>query len=476
MPEVVTMMKHLLLALALTCTVTVQGHAGPTHSFIRGPFTSGPEVTRTCIHCHPGETETFMKTVHWTWSKKQTVNGKSVAYGKKNAIGSSFCFALPSNWPGCTSCHAGYGWSDGTFDFSRKENIDCLVCHETTGSYKKFPSAAGHPVYEGETREAPTGTAWEPADLAAAARSVALPNRTACGACHFYSGGADNAKHGDLAASLANPTPEIDIHMGGNARLTCESCHQAANHDVKGEALSVSSSSAPRAFNCGHCHQGKIHKSVALNNHLKRVACQTCHIPTFAKGTPTVMSWDWSTAGKDGKPEEAGKEGTSLKLYDKARGDLVLAQDVKPAYFWYNGATDRVYLGDKIDPSKVVQLTAPKGERRDPDARIFPFKIMTGKQPYDVENRTLVVANIFGLPGSETAFSTTFDWNKAIAAGMKAAGEPYSGKFGWVQTSMVWSLNHMIAPKEKALRCPDCHVEKGGPLNWQSLGYRKDPR
>ena len=29
-------------------------------------------------------------------------------------------------------CHAGYGWVDDSFDFSKRENVDCLVCHERT--------------------------------------------------------------------------------------------------------------------------------------------------------------------------------------------------------------------------------------------------------------------------------------------------------------------------------------------------------
>ena len=33
---------------------------------------------------------------------------------------------------------------------------------------------------------------------------------------------------------------------------------------------------------------------------------------------------------------------------------------------------------------------------------------------------------------------------------MKAAGQPYSGKYGFVETSMVWPVNHMVVPKASA--------------------------
>lgn len=47
------------------------------------------------------------------------------------------------NWARCTSCHIRYGWKDASFDFKNGENIDYLVCHEQTGTYKKIPTGAG---------------------------------------------------------------------------------------------------------------------------------------------------------------------------------------------------------------------------------------------------------------------------------------------------------------------------------------------
>ncbi|QWV94825.1 tetrathionate reductase family octaheme c-type cytochrome [Geomonas oryzisoli] len=463
------MRKYLLLFLALACASTSDAALKGTHRFITEPFHTGPEVTRECSGCHEKLTKQITQTVHWNWGKKQSLNGKTVDYGKKNALGNSFCLAVPSNLPGCTSCHAGYGWEDSSFDFTKTENIDCLICHDTSGTYKKFALGAGHPVYAGEHKEYPAGKVWEPVDLVLTARSISRPTRAACGNCHFYSGGGENYKHGDLDANLANPTPEFDVHMGAKG-LTCESCHKAANHDVKGEAISVSPGSGPRAMGCTDCHKGDLHKIAILNKHMKRVACQTCHIPTYAKGSPTVLSWDWSTAGKDQKTG-----GDPLRIYDKARGDLVLGKDLTPTLMWYNGTVERVFMGDKIDPSTVVRLSAPRGDRSDPDSRIFPFKVMHAKQPYDLENNIIAVPNIIGPAESDSAYSVKFDWGKAITAGMREAGLPYSGKYGWVETTTVWSLNHMVVPKDKALRCQNCHGENGR-IDWKGLGYTKDPR
>ncbi len=39
---------------------------------------------------------------------------------------------------------------------------------------------------------------------------------------------------------------------------------------------------------------------------------------------------------------------------------------------------------------------------------------------------------------------------------------------------MYWPLSHMVATKDKALQCVDCHGERGR-MNWQALGYDGDP-
>ncbi|HOG08365.1 MAG: tetrathionate reductase family octaheme c-type cytochrome [Syntrophales bacterium] len=448
--------------------------AGHVELVGKGPFKSGPEVTKKCIECHEKETRDFMKTVHWTWTKEQKWKGKTVNIGKLNAL-NNFCIGLPGNWPRCTSCHAGYGFKDESFDFSKAENVDCLVCHDTTGAYKKFPTAAGHPAYAGEAREFPKGTPWPPADLLKVAQSVGPTSRTTCGACHFYGGGGDHVKHGDLDTSMAHPSPEIDIHMGGKSKMTCQACHQAKDHFLKGEAASVTlTHTHPSHIDCVDCHTGNVHRNFLVNKHTERVACQSCHIPTFAKARPTKTWWDWSTAGKDIKAEDIPKDQYGMKLYDKMKGDFKWDKDVMPTYLWFNGNIERYHAGDKIDPTKAVKLTHVTGGRNDPHSKIYPFKIMRGKQAYDRGNNTIAYVRVFGPPGSD-AYWQKYDWDRAIASGMKAAGQPYSGRFGFVETTMIWPVHHMVVSRDRSLKCGDCHGENGR-FDWKALGYKGDPR
>ena len=441
--------------------------AAPDHSqFIQGPFASGPEVTKTCLQCHETHARDFMKTVHWTWSSRQTVAGKDVNLGKINAV-NNFCIALPGNEPRCTSCHAGYGWKDAKFDFSKAENVDCLACHDTTGTYRKLPAGAGHPAYK-ETNVG--GKPWPAVDLVKVAQSVGRTSRETCGACHFFGGGGDHVKHGDLDSSLTRPTRAMDVHMAvDGANMTCTACHRAEKHVIPGKALSVSTSGAGTTMGCTDCHAGTPHKkNTLLDRHTARVACQTCHIPTFARTLPTKVWWDWSTAGRD---QPVAKDQYGQPTYDRMKGDFKWAKDVSPEYFWFNGTTDRVLAGDRIDAAKLVHLNLPRGARADATAKITPFKVMRGKQPYDVGNSQMVMPHLFGAGG----YWQTYDWGSAIASGMKAANLNYSGDFGWVETDMYWKVNHMVVPKEKALACNDCHGARGR-LDWNALGYTGDPR
>ena len=83
-----------------------------------------------------------------------------------------------------------------------------------------------------------------------------------------------------------------------------------------------------------------------------------------------------------------------------------------------------------------------------------------GRQPYDAGQNTLAYSHVFG-PGSDTAFWGNFDWDKALDAGMKAAGLSYSGEYGFVDTYMYWPITHMVAPADEALGCAACHAKDG---------------
>ncbi|MCP5105310.1 MAG: tetrathionate reductase family octaheme c-type cytochrome [bacterium] len=415
--------------------------------FFTTKFNTPQEVTKACLECHGNAAKSFMKTAHWTWEGKPvTVPGhqEPMKIGKKNLL-NNFCIGIKGNWSSCTICHAGYGWEDGGFDFTKEENVDCLICHDWSGTYAKGKK----------------GLPQKGTDLLAAARKVGYPRRANCGTCHIYGGGGMGVKHGDLDNTLVNPTRDIDVHMG-KYNILCIDCHKTENHDITGKAYSVSLSHE-NGIGCTDCHPGEPHINNRLNAHLSAVACQTCHIPTFAKKAPTKTHWDWSKAGDPDREENPHH-------YLKIKGEFIYGKNLVPEYAWFNLKSHRYIMGDKFDPEETLVLNKPGGDINDDNAKIWPFKIHRATQPYDKENKYLLQP----VTSGEGGYWNEFDWDKAFRLAEDLTGLKYSGSYGFARTDMYWPLSHMVSPASAALRCYDCHGENAR-LDWKALGYKGDP-
>jgi octaheme c-type cytochrome (tetrathionate reductase family) len=443
---------------------------------LQGPFATGPDVTAACLTCHTEAAQQVMATSHWTWLDEDPETGEVL--GKQNII-NNYCVATESNEPRCTSCHAGYGWRDETFDFTIETNVDCVVCHDTTGTYAKLATGAGHPVYETTTVG---NTTMEPPDLALIAQNVGATSRETCGACHFYGGGDDAVKHGDLDSTLVNPDYALDVHMSPDgADFTCSTCHAGEGHQIAGSRYGITVVDEHGIDYPGHddgdpatcesCHglqphdpgkkvDGQEDGGENLNDHVEYIACQTCHIPEFARAQPTKMFWDWSTAGQrneDGSiivtTDEAGDV-----VYDSRKGSFVWESNVVPEYLWLTGDFDFMVVGEEIDPSDTVYINEPD---LDDDGRIYPVKRFVGLQPYDTVNNTLIVPHLYPYGADDTtAFWKVWDIDLAFATGMEDAGLEYSGEYAFVETVMYWPITHMVAPADDALTCSSCHTEE----------------
>jgi octaheme c-type cytochrome (tetrathionate reductase family) len=437
-------------------------------------FSSGPEVTKACLTCHTEAAKQVHKSKHWTWEFMNPDTKQRL--GKKNVI-NNFCTSVPSNYEFCTACHVGYGWKDQKFDFTSQESVDCLVCHDNTGTYRKIPGLAGHPTYKDMEFPPGSGRIAKAPNLGEVARKVGKTTRDTCGACHFYGGGGDAVKHGDLDSSLKNPGKYLDVHMAKDGlNFTCGTCHMTSGHDVPGSryAVTVAKSDAGRMHmrgreegnpaTCESCHGNKPHKARQadrLNSHADKLACQTCHVPEFARAQPTKMVWDWSTAGKmdkDGKPYKL-KDSSGHDSYDSRKGDFSYESNVIPKYVWFNGEINYTLRETKLDPDKVIEINRFEGSPNDGKSKVWPIKRFIGKQPYDVGNNQLLVFHTYGK--DDSALWSNFNWEKAIQFGMKEIGAEYSGKFAFVSTEMSWPITHMVAPKEDALACAQCHTAPG---------------
>ena len=440
----------------------------PDHSLfpqLQAEFASGPEVTQACLECHVDAGSQVMATTHWTW-EYATEDGQQL--GKNNVI-NNYCVAVASNWPRCTSCHVGYGYSNPEAFAEMDEGaVDCLVCHDTTGTYKKFPTAAGHPVYE-ETEF--SGKTWSPPDLTAIAQAVGMPTRANCGSCHFNGGGGPNVKHGDLDVSMVNPSYEIDVHMDAEGlNFTCQACHTTEEHAVAGSHYEFDLASESTLKTCQTCHTDAAHENEMLNTHTARVACQTCHISIYAKENATKVYWDWSVAGD--KERNVEKDENGLITYHFKKGAFEWGIGLTPDYMWFNGDATFITLDDEFDPETLVPINALHGDRADETAVIFPMKSFYAVQPYDAGTNKLVVPNLFPT-NPETAFWKNWDWALAAQGGQAVVGREFSGEIGWVNTVMYWPLTHQVSPADQALACEACHSAESI-LDFVALGYSEE--
>ncbi|BAZ93512.1 uncharacterized protein FOKN1_1113 [Thiohalobacter thiocyanaticus] len=493
------------LGLAGLCHADLQTAGGDASStadhgafkILKREFKTAPEVTEACLSCHTEAAKQLHQTTHWTWEYKHPVTGQLL--GKKHEI-NVFCGSLRSNYQRCTSCHIGYGWEDRDFDFSSERNVDCLVCHDTTRTYVKPSAAAGHPAYHDITRDGEivveNDKPLRAVDLALVAQNVGRTSRFTCGNCHFYGGGADGVKHGDLDSSLIAPDKSLDVHMdAAGLDFSCATCHTAEAHDVAGSHYSMQARDEHgidipgRAYggraSCESCHGTRPHPANVnnkLNDHVNKVSCQACHIPSFARGgVATKTLWDWSQATLKLKRDEAGElvlneQGRPIRVveydehghpsYMSHKGYFEHGENVVPEYHWFDGQIRYTLLDNEIDPTETVSVNSIQGSYEDPDARIWPFKRMVGKQPYDKQTNRLLATHVYG-PEDKTSLWSNYDWIKALEVGQHEAvltgeaGQEFSGEFGFVKNEMYWPITHMVAPGKDALNCAACHAPDG---------------
>ncbi len=428
-------------------------------------FHSGEEITRACLSCHTEAASQIMMTIHWNWLK----DPKLGLYGKAGYSFNNYCISTNKmHDKGCSKCHI--AWDK----LGKKGTINCIRCHgqsedpsfteidQLLVDYKEFANSENP-----DDRELAKDIQN---DIRKVIQSVGRPRRKNCGKCHFYSGGGDGVKHGDLDSSLFAPEKALDVHMSPNGQnFQCVRCHTTILHNIAGRVYTMPAASERKSLvefdlttkiTCESCHTARPHKKDdKMNDHTDRVACQSCHIPKFARKLPTKVQWDWSKAGKlkDGKPYTI--EGPYGKhIYKSEKGEFKWAKNVIPEYFWYNGSIKSRLIKDPIeDPNKVLWVSWPVGDPKDKKSRIHPFKIHRSNQPYDTKTKLILAPLLTGKQG----YWTTWDLNNSFKLGMEYLGLPYSGKYSYIKSNYVYPITHMVAPKDQALSCEECHSRNG---------------
>jgi Zn finger protein HypA/HybF involved in hydrogenase expression len=166
------------------------------------------------------------------------------------------------------------------------ENIDCLICHQV--QYKRVKSGG---VFVPDTANMAI-------TMNQAVRTVHQPVRANCLQCHARPGGGDAYKRGDLALAHGNTTDTtFDSHMAtAGLNLQCQDCHKVSNHRIAGRGSDIAQTDYDFPMGCSttECHAAKGspggHTTQAVNRHVNRVACQTCHISTYGKNAGDTIA------------------------------------------------------------------------------------------------------------------------------------------------------------------------------------------
>lgn len=409
------------------------------HSMIAGPFNELSEVTSQCLICHPKQGEDILRSSHWNWKRTRNINGRDEVYSKKNGL-TTFALAAGANPTQCLTCHISGNLLDQKFDPTSAVNIDCLVCHDTTGTYKR---SAGRPA--------------QSVDLLLVAKNVGKPTPGNCMTCH---GTGEKATGRKIHSGI-----ERDIHLQeSGASMNCQSCHPSEGRHAFTRTL-TSSPGLKRSTGCAVCHTEAPHKQSRLNNHAEIISCKTCHIPKYGIDTPAVFSWNWISNKTE--PVFQYNQWTSSPLIDG--NGIFQAKNIQPVYLWDNG-TDEVYQrGAKAiaGVGNVLQQPTPRTSQ----SKISPFSVTYGTQLIDAKYRYLISPTL--SPNGTMEFLNN-NWNDAAKDGMNKLRLPFSGEAVFTTTVTYRRVNHGSVPAAEALDCMDCHG-KLNRLNWQKLGYTQDP-
>ena len=426
------------------------------------------EGTKTCLKCHEKEATTFFHSQHYQWlgEAPQIVNSRGEKLGKINTI-NDFCTNPRYNWigitrnsrgevlsKGCSKCHAGLGaLPEPALSRAQLENIDCLICHASGYQRDLYQNGDGSLTWK--------PVLWKNQEgLDSVSKRIGPPTRTNCLRCHSGSGGGPNFKRGDLEYALADSDTAFDVHMGADgANLQCIDCHAGEDHRVRGRGTDLSGTDDPaKPISCDstECHGATPHEAEVLNFHAQRVYCTTCHVATFAKQDATDMVRDWSKPVYDA-------EG------DKWSATITLRKDVVPVYAWYNGTTWEQLPSQPVRrlADGAIGMMLPQGDRNDPKARIYPFKLHRAKMPV-LDGKDYIV------PIVVEEFFADGNIDKAVKqAGLDTYGIK-DAHYSWNDTVRYMGIFHEVTPAAKALSCLDCHAP-GGRLDWKALGYQGDP-
>jgi len=416
--------------------------------------------SQSCLTCHESKALEMHSSSHYQWQGQAlyTVNGPAVQ-GKLNTALNSYCVSILGNWNACGSCHAGLGAKPvATATPSQLQNIDCLICHQKDYKRKKVNG-----VFIPDTINMGSIT------MDQAVKTVHKPARSNCIQCHAKGGGGDNNKRGDMALAHATTTDRnFDVHMSSTgANLNCQQCHTTQNHRIAGRGSDLRQTDLDVKVNCSTatCHTNKTtssgHATADVNRHVNRVACQTCHIKTYARNAADTTATESTEVYRNWSIPEWS---AALSRWEPL---ITRGSDLKPTYSFWNGMSWNYSLNETVrfDATTGAYPTSrPEGSIKGSGSMLYPFKYKKALQP---------LANSLGvLVALDTSvYFSSGNYDNAVKAGLINMGYPSTTSYQNIDTDTYQLITHEVMPKGNALTCTQCHTSTATQLNLKSIGY-----
>jgi len=417
-----------------------------------------------CLSCHKTEALQMHGSTHYQWQGRAVymTNGPA-SQGKIGDAVNSYCINILGNWETCGSCHVGLGAQPLTTDDPddlELANIDCLICHQK--EYKRIKSNG---------KFIPDSAAMT-ITLDQAVQTVHLPERSNCIQCHAKAGGGDAVKRGDLAlASAVTQDVDYDVHMAtSGADLNCQECHIVSDHKIAGKGSDIRPTDLDLEVTCTQCHENKMtlsgHDDKTIGRHVSRVACQTCHIPFYAKDADDTFQSEATETHRTWRETHSA----SVPFHPRAEK----ANNRVPKYRFWNRYSNNYLLGDPAildTDTNAYPTSRPEGSVTDidPDNKLYPFKYKTAEQPIINDTDQLIALDT-------KVFFATADADAATQAGLMNMGFDANEPYTWIKTDTYQLLNHQVSSKDQALKCSDCHTGTSRINLQEDLGYAlKDP-
>ena len=437
--------------------ISPAGAAVPEHQAI-----AAWQGTATCLQCHEAEAQEVFGSTHYQWlGETPYMKDGPEIQGKLDIGVNSYCINITGNWNGCGACHVGLGdRPTPQVSDTQLENIDCLICHQE--NYQRV-KVDGRFIPDLDNM---------PISMVEAARTVQKPTRAACLKCHAKGGGGDNYKRGDLTIAHGTTTDRnFDVHMASNgANLDCQACHATEKHLMAGRGSDLRPTDIDVEMSCTDCHEDKAlisgHGQSPIGRHVSRVACQSCHISTYARNATDTPASEQTEVHRDWRLPHTTSSG-AIHPTPTLAGDLI------PQYAWWDGTSVSYLLYEDALIDQVtgaIPTSRPLGEVFSVSSKLYPFKYKTATQPL-VQNYNQLIAL------DTSVYFSTGDADGAIRSGLENMNYSPDEPYEWVQTDTLQLITHEVTPASAALSCKDCHTNTNRMNLVGNLGYQlKDSR